>query len=297
MVGQHIGPTSDGLDHRNICRFSKFCQLPDSLRILHPTPSNDCRPFSQFKRCNGIGQFAGIRHLLANAMQFWLEKRQGIIIGPSLHILWQSNERRAAISRIQQGGQGRRQRLYNLRWMGYPIPITTNRLETIINSKSWITKMLQLLQHRIRKSGQKRVAAEHQHGQSIGMAKRRGRQQICSARTRGCGAEHKFLPQVVFSIRRRRKAHSLLVLPTIERQYISVIIKRLAQTRHIAMSKNTKATTTDAGLEAINFNILCRQIADDGLSRCKANGCVCCSHRENSNMNVMNAAFLRFRLP
>ena len=173
MIGQEIGAARNGLNHRNAASFCKLGQLGHGLGILHPTTGDDRRAFGSFQGSNRILKLARIWHLLTNAVHFGFKERQRVIIGPTLHILWQSDKRRAAIGRIKQSRQSRRQGLDHLRRMGDPVPIATNRLKTVIEPKRRIAKMLQLLQHWIGQSGQKRISAKHQHRQAVGMAQGR----------------------------------------------------------------------------------------------------------------------------
>ena len=170
MIGQEIGAARNRFNYGNPASLCKVSELGHSLAILHPAAGDDRRTLGSFQSRDRILKLARIRHLPANAVHFWLKERQWVIIGPALHILWQSDKRRTAIGRIQHGRQSRWQGLDHLRRMGDPIPIAAHRLKTIVEPERRIAKMLQLLQHGIGQTGQKRVATEHQHRQTVSMA-------------------------------------------------------------------------------------------------------------------------------
>jgi hypothetical protein len=62
-----------------------------------------------------------------------------------------------------------------------------------------------------------------------------------------------------------------------------MIVECLAQTRDVAMTKNTKSPATHTGFLSVNVDILRRQIANDGLRGGQANGFICCVHRKYSD--------------
>ena len=135
--------------------------------------------------------------------------------------------------------------------------------------------MLQLLKYRVGQTGQERVAAKHQHRQPVGMGKRCRRQKIRSARTGACGAEHEPAAQPCFGIGRCGESHALFVLPTIQRQFVFVVGKRLSKTGHIAVAKYTKSAAANSMFFAIDFYILRGQKARDRLCRCQGDCAVC----------------------
>ena len=77
-----------------------------------------------------------------------------------------------------------------------------------------------------------------------------GRQQVGGARPRAGGAEHEAAAQVLLGIGRGGKAHALLVLAAVQRQFLADRIQRLAQTGHVAMAEDAEAAAADAGLDA-----------------------------------------------
>jgi hypothetical protein len=155
----------------------------DRARILHAAAGDDHRSLAEERR-RGIGNFTCVGRLAADAVDLLRKQLHRIVIGPALHILRQAEKRRAAIGRIEHGGNRRGQRLDDLRRMGDPVPIAADRLERIVQSHGRIAEMLKLLQHRVGQPGEKDVAAQHQHRQPVGMRQRGRCQKVGGARAR-----------------------------------------------------------------------------------------------------------------
>ena len=150
--------------------------------------------------------------------------------------------------------------------MGDPVPEPADRLERVVQAKGRIAEMFKLLQHRVRQTGQERVAAQHQHRQPVGMGQRGGCQQVRRPRPRTGRAEHEAAAQVVFGIGRSRKPHALFVLAPVKRHFGMDRIQRLAQTRHIAVSEDPETAAADPGFHTVDEDVLVHQPAHDGLS-------------------------------
>jgi hypothetical protein len=200
-----------------------------------------------------------------------VEKCGRIVIRPTLDILWQANECRTAICRIQYCGKRDRERLQDLRRVRDPVPEPADCLERVVDPKCWIAEMLKLLQHRIRQPGDECIAAQEQHGQAVGMGKGGSGQQVRRARPGARRAKHEAAAQMVFGISRRCKPHALLVLAAIKRQFLLQAVERLTEARHIAMPENPESAAADALLRTVNDDVLVGEIAGDGLSDSQTN--------------------------
>jgi hypothetical protein len=128
--------------------------------------------------------------------------------------------------------------------------------------------MLELLQHRVGQPGEEDVAAQHQHRQPVGMRQRRRCQKVGRARPGRRRAEHEALPEPLLGIAGCGKAHALLVLAAVERQFRAMIIERLAQAGDVAMAENAEAAAAQAHFLAVDLDELVGQVPDDGL-RCR----------------------------
>ena len=159
-----------------------------------------------------------------------------------------------------------------MRGMRDAVPVPRDGLEAVIHTESRVSVVLQLLQHRIGQPRQKRIPAEKQHRQPVGVRKSCRRVKVRRPRPSTRRAEHEPLPKVVLGVGRCREPHRLLVLTPIERERVLVIIERLAQAGHIAMAKNTKTPAADARAFTVNFDELSIQPTDDRLCRRQTNG-------------------------
>mmetsp|Transcript_7235 Transcript_7235/g.12045 ORF Transcript_7235/g.12045 Transcript_7235/m.12045 type:complete len:538 (+) Transcript_7235:1195-2808(+) len=274
MGGPQIGAAGNGLHHGNLVGFGKFCKLGHGAGILHAAACDDHRFFGCREQGDRIRHLCVIRRLATDPVHFLLEPGGGIVIGPALHILRQTDEGRAAVGGVQHGGNGIGQRLDNLRRMGDPIPITHNGLEGVIHAKGRIAKVLHLLQDRIGQAGDVGVAAQHQHRQAVCMGQRgTGKQVRCPRARAGC-TEHKALAQPLFGKSGSRKAHTLFVLAAIEGECVAHIIQGLAQAGDVAMAKDAKAAAAQPPFLPIDFYELVGQPADDRLGRGQPECCV-----------------------
>ena len=125
--------------------------------------------------------------------------------------------------------------------------------------------MFKLLQHRVGQTGDKRVAAQHQHRQPVGVGKRRSGQEVGSARPGRCSAKHEPPPQMILCIGRCRKAHGLLILAAIKRKFIADFIQCLAKARDVAMTENPESAATNACFNAIHNDKLVHQVSNNRL--------------------------------
>ena len=153
MIGQHIRASRDGFNHGDIEIFCERGQLRHGPRILNAAACDNHRTLGRHdngaRRCDLV--FAGT--LAANLMDAFGKERFGIIKGPTLHVLRQTDEGWPAIGGVQHCRQSVRQRLNNLRRMGDAIPITADRFERIIHAQCRISEVFKLLQHRIWQAG------------------------------------------------------------------------------------------------------------------------------------------------
>ena len=159
MLCQHVGASGDGLDHGDVVSFGEGGQFVDSARVLHATARDDHGTFGVAKGCDRIGDLGCVRRLATNAVHLLFKEFDRVVIGPALHILRKAKECRAAIGRVQHGGDCCGQRLNHLRRVADTIPVAADRLERVIHAESWIIEILHLLQHGVGQAGQECISA------------------------------------------------------------------------------------------------------------------------------------------
>ncbi len=267
MIVAEVGAACDGFDHRDVRGFGKGGEFRHRIAILHAAARDDHRALRRVQKADRFGHFAGVGGLRPDVVHATREEFQWIIIGPALHVLRQGNKGRAAIGGVQHRANGVRQGLDDLCGMRDPIPITRDGLEGIVDAESRVPEVLQLLQHGVGQAGEESISAKHQNGQAVGMGKRGAGQKVGGAGASRRGAEHEATAQPGLGVTGGCKSHALFVLTAIKRQGVFHILKRLAQTCDIAMTKDAKAATTDAMLCAINLDKLVVEVAHNGLGR------------------------------
>ena len=78
-----------------------------------------------------------------------LEERDRKVEGLGLDVLRQTDERRAAIGRVEHGRQRLRQRLQDLFRSYDAIPVPHDRFERVVHRDARIAEVFDLLQHRV----------------------------------------------------------------------------------------------------------------------------------------------------
>jgi len=120
-------------------------------------------------RCGG-GYLLQIGTRPADAVNARCEERHRKIVGTALHVLRQTQKRRAAIRRIEHGSNSGRKRLQQLCRMSNAIPVARDRLERIVDRNGRVAKVFDLLQYRMRKAVMINVADRNNTGNRFACA-------------------------------------------------------------------------------------------------------------------------------
>ena len=267
---EQIGPPRDGLDHRNVARPGEGRQLRRRLGILNAAAGDDERPLGAKKQMRRVGDVARIGRRTSDAMRTLFKKLHGIVVGPSLNVLRQAEERGTAIGGVEQGRYRLRQRLEDLRGMGDPVPEACHRLEGIVDADCGVAEMLDLLQYRIGQARDVAVAAQQQHRQAVGVRDRRGGQHVCRARPGGGRREQEALAQLLPCVRDSGHRHRLFVLAAPQRQGVPLRVESLAQTEHIAVSEDPEAAAANPFAPGVGLDILSGEVSDERLGHRQA---------------------------
>ena len=204
-----------------------------------------------------------------NVVHASFEELNGIVICPSLGVLWQGDKCGTAIRRVKHRADSRRQRLDDLCWMRDPVPVPAHRPEGIIQAKGRIVEVFDLLQHGVGQPRQVRVSAKHQDGQPVGMGKGGAGKEVRGAGSGGCSAEHETPSQPRLCVARRGEPHPLLVLAAIERQRVLDVGESLAEAGDIAVAEDAESSSANPVFGAVYLDELAFEKTHDGLRHCQ----------------------------
>ena len=143
-----------------------------------------------------------------------------------------------------------------------PVPIAAHRFKGIVCAKSWIAKVFHLLQDRIGQSGQKRIPAQEENGQTVGMRQSRGCNKVKCSRTGRSRTKHKSLTQPLLCIACSCKSHALFILSAIKGKDFTFFVQSFTKTGHISMTKNAKSPAANSIFFSVDLNILIGQPFD-----------------------------------
>jgi hypothetical protein len=118
-------------------------------RIAHTAAGDDEGPFRGLQEPCRLLELLPIRPRPRDVPDCRFEPNRWIIKGLLLRVLAKRNESRAAIGRIEHGGDRLWQRRDDLRGQRDAVPVATDGLEGVVDGYRRVAEMLDLLEHRI----------------------------------------------------------------------------------------------------------------------------------------------------
>ena len=251
----------------------KGTQSRPGLAVKHATPRHDHGLPCRLQQSRSAREFKGVGRRPPKAQHFGLQKVVGAVKRLGLHILWQGQTHRPARRRVGHDLNGTRQRRQNLRGRGDAVKVTRDRAQAVVDTQVALREVFQLLQHRVGRARIEGVTGQQQHRQAVHMRQCRCCDQVGGPRTDGGGDSHDALAKVRFAERNGGMRHALFVVRPVGGQLGPAGPQRLAQTRHIAVTKNRKNTRAIRLHGAIGqFDAQHRQVSDQGLGQCESGG-------------------------
>ena len=260
------------LHHRNPARGRKGRHRSLGARVAHPAARDDQRLLRPLQQRRSLGHAVTVRARARDGPDPLLEERLRVVEGHLLRVLGQRKEGRAAVARVEHGGDGLRQRRHQLRRVRDPVPVARDRLEGVVHGHGGVAEVLHLLQHRIGQPVHERVAREDQHRQPVGMGRARSRHHVERARPDRGRRDHDLAPALRLGVAHGRQRHGLLVLPAPGRQPVLDRLQRLRETGHVAVAEDREHTGEERNLLPVDDGVLAAKIADQGLRHRQAYG-------------------------
>ena len=243
--------------------------------VAHAAARDDERLPRQLQERGGLDHTNAVRARARDGPHLLLEELVRIVEGELLGILGERDEGRAAVARIEHGGDGLRHRGHELRRVGDPVPVARDRLEGVVHGDGGVAEVLDLLEHRVRQPVGEGIAREDQDRQAVGMGRARRRHHVERAGADGGGGDHDLPPAPGLGEADGGQRHGLLVLPAPGRQPVLDRFQRLREAGDVAVAEDREHAGEERNALAVQDGVLTAQIADQGLRHRQAYGISC----------------------
>jgi len=245
------------------------------LRVVHPAPAEQEGPPRPAEAVRRGGDLGAVRTRTPDPVEGFGEEFPRIVEGLLLGVLAQSQENRAALRRVEEGGHRLRQGAEELLGPGDPVPVTGDRPEGVVHAHGRVAEILDLLEDGIRPPRGEHIPAEEENGQPVGVGEGgRGHHVRRAGPDRG-GRHHALLPPPRLRVRDRREGHGLLVLAPPGRQAVPLAVQGFPEASDIPMTKDRKDTRKVRHYHAVDFDALRTEIPHERLGHGESLGGGC----------------------
>ena len=255
----------DRLDHGNPALGRKRRNRLLSAGIAHAAARDDERLLRRLQKRGGLGHPVAVGARARDRPDLLLEERRGVVEGEFLGVLGKRDEGRAAVARIQHGGDGLRHRRDDLRRVGDPVPVARDRLEGVVHGGGGVAEVLDLLEHRIGQPVRERIARENQDRQAVGMGRARSRHHVERAGADRGRGDHDLATALGLGVADGGQRHGLLVLAAPGRQPVLDRFQRFREAGDVTVTEDREHTGEERNALAVNDGVLVANIADQGL--------------------------------
>ncbi|CUX41135.1 hypothetical protein AGR7C_Lc100097 [Agrobacterium deltaense Zutra 3/1] len=228
----------DGFDHGNAALCSEIGKALFRQRITHAAAGNDERTFRLRQQPGGSRHGVTVRTRPRNFPDLRFKEDCRIIESDFLRILRKTDKGRAAIGRIEHGGDRLRQRLQQLFRQHDPVPVTHHGFERVIDGQCRIAEMLDLLQNRVRQAACEGIACNEENGQPVGHGDAGGRHHVQRPRPDRSRSDHDLPAPLCLGKADCGKRHGLFVLPAPGRQLVLHRLQSFGKASDVAVPKN-----------------------------------------------------------
>ena len=254
-----------GFGERNIKALGKGLQGCVGRGVLDPAPADDQRLAFTRNDGLGVGQHRRGRQATVDAVHAFLQEVIRVIVGFGLNVLWQGQGDGAGFSRVGEHAHGLDGRAHQLLGTVDAIPVFTHGLECIVGADAQVVELLDLLQYRVRLTAGIDIARQQQQRDPVGGGSGRGGEHIGSPGADRRGAGVNLASQVLLGEADRGMGHALLVAALMHHQIAAVLLQRLAQPQHVAVTKNGENPGDKLALDPIDFDVLVIEKFHQGL--------------------------------
>src|SRR4029450_2640422 len=203
----------------------------------------------------------GTRELLARAREEFVGELEGL----RLHVLWEGQRHCTGLGlvdehphRLERGGD-------ELLGPRDPVEVAGDGLQRIVNRDVSAPRHLELLQHRIGPTGREDIARNQEHGKPVHRRERGTGDEVRRSGPNGGRARERPEPVLHARVARCRVHHRLLIARLVVGQKLRALIERLADSGDVAVTEDPEAAPEELVLEAVPFDVLGGQEADERL--------------------------------
>ena len=240
--------------------------------VVHATTRHDQRFLGTLEQVDYLAKLTDIGARPSNVVHDLVEETNREVPCFGADVLWQANEGWPAVGGVEHGLNRVRQRTRQLLRTNYSIPVPRDRPEAVVDGLSRITKVLDLLQHRVGNATRKRVTRNKQQRQAVAVRNTSRGDHVRSTRTDRARRHHDLTPTGRLGIRDTSERHAFLGLPAVGRQLIFGSLERMAKRSHIAMTKDRIDPGKQRRNRTIDLHRLLRdQILHDRLRSSQSN--------------------------
>ena len=201
-------------------------------------------------------------------MDALLEEVVRIFIALALYVLRQGDDGGAAVCGIGQHAHRVDHCAHHLLRARNAVPVTRDRLEAVGCGHGQVVRYLELLEHRVRLTGCKRVRREQQQRQVVDRRGERCGYHVRCANTDRGRARDDLAAVVLLGIRDRCVRHALLVAALINTQVARILLQRLAKAHYHAVAEDREDAVHERFYLAVHLDVLLVQELDDRLTYC-----------------------------
>ena len=265
----------DGLHDGNPARGGERRDGLLGAGVAHAATRDDERLPRQLQERGGLDYANAVGARARDGPHLLLEELVRIVEGELLGVLGERDEGRAAVARIEHGGDGLRHRGHELRRVGDPVPVARDRLEGVVHGDGGVAEMLDLLEHRIGQAAGEGIARENKDWQAVGMGRARRRHHVERAGADGGRGDHDLATAPGLGEADGGQRHGLLVLAAPGRQPVLNRLQRFREARDVAVAEDREHAGEERNALAVQDGVLVAQIADQSLRHRQAYGISC----------------------
>jgi hypothetical protein len=178
-----------------------------------------------------------------------LEQRGREVVRLRLHVLRQRERHRPALARVGQHARDLRQGRDQLLGPGDPVEPAADRPERVVDRGRRVAEVLDLLQHRVGRAVDERVAGQQEQRQPVGVRDPGGGDHVQRPRPDRRGRDADLPAMGRLRVAHRRQRHALLVVTAPHRKIR--LGQRRPQAQHVAVPEDREHAGEQRGLGAV----------------------------------------------
>src|SRR5215211_3554535 len=259
MVVGHGALTGLRLADRDAGLFGKAPQGFRGLRVDHTPTGHDHGPARCPDELDRAFELSGVGQWARNAPDAAFQKLLGEVVGLGLDVLGKRQRHDPGLGLVGQDAHGRERSGDYLLGTVYPVPVSGDGPEAVVDREGAVVRSLELLQHGVGGARGEDVAGQEQNGQAVDGRERRPGRHVGGAWSYGGRAGER--PEAVLrpGVSGGGVYHRLLVTRLVVGKLARVLQQRLAHPRDVTVAEDAGDTGKETLLHPVAFHVLVRQ--------------------------------------